>query len=135
SFPGTARRHSLQDRQEDGVRPHHQRQRPGGGPHLGGDCRELPAEGWQRGDPRSPAPLYGRRSDPVAGDVAPWDSVLKLGHYPPWREARIYASFSIELNCAGRTEETGVACRLARHAEEVFNCGPKKTRVCAPPGT
>ena len=34
---------------KSGVRPHAERQRPGGGPHLGGDRRELPAEGRQRG--------------------------------------------------------------------------------------
>ena len=50
-----------------GVRPHAQRQRPGGGPHLGGDCRELSAEGRQRGGARSAAAVSGRGTDREAG--------------------------------------------------------------------
>src|ERR1019366_9953950 len=48
---------------------HHQRQRSGGGPHLGGNHRELPAEGRQRGGTGGPAAVHGRGSDPAAGDV------------------------------------------------------------------
>ena len=52
--------------EEIGVRAHAQRQRPGGGPHLGGDRRELPAEGRQRGGSRGAAALSERRGDPPA---------------------------------------------------------------------
>ena len=51
SLSGAPRRHSFQERQENGIRPHDQRQRPRGGPHLGCHRRELPAAGWQRRDP------------------------------------------------------------------------------------
>ena len=52
-----ARRANIRcrSRQESRVRPHAERQRPGRGPHLGGDRRELPAEGRQRGGSRSAA--------------------------------------------------------------------------------
>ena len=54
----------YRDRQEVRVRPHAERQRPGGRPHLGGDRRELPAEGRQRGRAGGAAALPERRSDP-----------------------------------------------------------------------
>ena len=47
---------------QGGVRPHAERQRPGGRPHLGGDRRELPAEGRQRGGPGGAAALPERRA-------------------------------------------------------------------------
>ncbi len=65
-FPGAARGHPLSQREESGVRAHAERQRPGGGPHLGGDRRELPAEGRQRGGSGSAAAVSERRSDPAA---------------------------------------------------------------------
>ena len=46
-----------------GVRAHVERERPGGGAHLGGDCGELPAEGRECSGARSFAALSERRSD------------------------------------------------------------------------
>ena len=53
-------RYRAPGKQEVGVRPHAQRQRPGRRTHLGGDPRKLPAERRQRRRPRSPAALHGR---------------------------------------------------------------------------
>ena len=60
-----ARRASIRTKSGKGkteLRPHSERQRAGRGPHLGGDCRKLPASRWQRGCARGPASLSGRRS-------------------------------------------------------------------------
>ena len=46
------------------IRPHAERQRAGGRPHVGRDRRELPAGRRQRGGSRSPAAVHGRGCDP-----------------------------------------------------------------------
>jgi seryl-tRNA synthetase len=50
--PGAAGQHSLPPRrqEQDRTRGHVERQRTGGGPHLGGDCGELSAGEWKRDD-------------------------------------------------------------------------------------
>ena len=46
---------------------HAERQRAGGGPHLGGHCRKLSAGRWQRGGAGSPAALRGHGCDSRGG--------------------------------------------------------------------
>src|SRR5271166_784092 len=59
---GAAGKHSLSPRRrkENRTGAHPQRQRIGYRPHMGGNCRELSAGRWQRGDSGGPAALRGR---------------------------------------------------------------------------
>ena len=52
---------------KSGIRAHAEWQRPGGGPHVGRDRRELSAEGWQRGGPGSAAAVSECGSDHGVG--------------------------------------------------------------------
>ena len=48
AFPGPPRQHSGAFRKKERVSAHHQRQRSGGWPYMGGDRRKLPTGGWKR---------------------------------------------------------------------------------------
>src|SRR5215472_4172970 len=60
---GTAGQHPLPPggQEQDGICAHPERQRFGGGTHVGSDCRKLPAGGWQCAGSGSVAPFYGNR--------------------------------------------------------------------------
>ena len=64
-----ARRAGIRFRsgKKSGVRAHAERQRTGGGSHVGGDRGELSAEGRQRGGAGGAAAVHGGRSDSRSG--------------------------------------------------------------------
>src|SRR5579863_874649 len=75
---GAAGQHPLSSggQEQNGIRAYPEWQRSGRRPHLGGDCGELPASRWQRGDSRSSALVYGDGPADPQEDIASFTGTI-----------------------------------------------------------